>query len=81
MRLLWKAVEAPPRNWRSIAKALILTDHLVKHGPERVVSDAKQHLHDFSALTEFRYMEGNFDRGNGGAPGPPTSGGDRSSLL
>lgn len=66
MRLLWKAVEGPPRNWRSIAKALILVDHILKHGAEKVVADVQQHKHDIAALTDFSYIEGNLDRGSGG---------------
>lgn len=66
MRLVWKTVEAPPRNWRSIAKALILVEHLIKNGAEKVVGDVQQHIHDISALTDFRYLEGNLDRGSGG---------------
>lgn len=67
MRLVWKTVESAPRNWRSIAKALILVEHLTKHGAEKVVGDVQQHIHDINALTEFRYFEGHLDRGTGGA--------------
>lgn len=66
MRLVWKTIDSPPRNWRSIAKALILLDHLVKNGAEKVVADAQQHIHDITYLNEFRYIEGNLDRGSGG---------------
>ncbi|CAM9451354.1 unnamed protein product [Scytosiphon promiscuus] len=65
MRLVWKTIESPPRNWRSIAKALILLDHLVKNGAEKVVADVQQHIHDITYLNEFRYMEGHLDRGSG----------------
>lgn len=66
MRLVWRAAEGPPRNWRSIAKALVLIDHLLKHGAEKVVSDVQQHVHDIRTLTEFSYLEGSLDRGHGG---------------
>ena len=66
MRLVWKTIDSPPRNWRAIAKALILLDHLVKNGAEKVVADAQQHIHDITYLNEFRYIEGNLDRGSGG---------------
>lgn len=67
MRLVWKTVDSAPRNWRSIAKALILVEHLTKHGAEKVVGDVQQHIHDINGLTEFRYYEGHLDRGSGGA--------------
>lgn len=60
-------MESAPRNWRSIAKALILVEHLTKHGAEKVVGDVQQHIHDINALAEFRYYEGHLDRGSGGA--------------
>lgn len=66
MRLVWKSVDAPPRNWRSIAKALILIDHLIRNGAEKVVGDVQHHIHDIAFLTEFRYLDGNLDRGRGG---------------
>lgn len=66
MRLVWKTIDSPPRNWRAIAKALILLDHLVKNGAEKVVADAQQHIHDITYLNDFRYIEGNLDRGSGG---------------
>ena len=66
MRMVWKTVESPARNWRAIAKALILVDHLIKNGAEKVVGDVQMHVYDIRALSEFRYMEGNLDRGSGG---------------
>ncbi|CAM9696630.1 unnamed protein product, partial [Hapterophycus canaliculatus] len=65
MRLVWKTIDSPPRNWRSIAKALILLDHLVKNGAEKVVANVQDHIHDITYLNEFRYMEGHLDRGSG----------------
>lgn len=69
MRLIWKTLDGPGRNWRSIAKGLVLVDHLLRHGAERIVSDVQQHIHDIRGLTEFSYLEGHLDRGNGGALG------------
>jgi len=66
MRLVWKTIESPPRNWRAIAKTLILVDHLMKNGAEKVVGDVQMHIHDIRALSDFRYMEGSLDRGSGG---------------
>lgn len=66
MRLVWKTVDGPPRTWRSIAKALILIEHLIRHGAEKVIGDVQQHIHDITFLTEFRYLDGNLDRGRGG---------------
>lgn len=66
-RLLWKTIDGPGRNWRSITKGLVLIDHLLMHGAERIVSDVQQHVHEIRGLTEFRYLEGNVDRGRAGA--------------
>ncbi|CAN0044793.1 unnamed protein product, partial [Ectocarpus sp. 12 AP-2014] len=65
MRLVWKTIDSPPRNWRSISKALVLVDHLVKHGAERVVADVQQHVHEIACLNEFRYVENMYDTGGG----------------
>ncbi|CAN0355111.1 unnamed protein product, partial [Pylaiella littoralis] len=65
MRLVWKTINSAPRNWRSIAKALILLEHLVKNGAEKVVADVQQHIHDITYLNDFRFTEGNLDRGSG----------------
>ncbi|CAN0500444.1 unnamed protein product [Ectocarpus sp. 8 AP-2014] len=66
MRLVWKTIDSPPRNWRSISKALVLVDHLVKHGAERVVADVQQHVHEIACLNKFRYVENMYDTGGGG---------------
>lgn len=69
MRLVWKTLDGPGRNWRSIAKGLVLVDHLLRHGAERIVSGVQQHIHDIRGLTDFSYLEGHIDRGNPGALG------------
>ncbi|CAM9443166.1 unnamed protein product [Ectocarpus sp. 6 AP-2014] len=63
MQLVWRIIASPPRNWRSISKVLILVDHLVKHGAERVVADVQQHIHDIACLNDFRYVEAMYDTG------------------
>lgn len=66
MRMIWKTIDAPPRHWKSKAKALIVLDHLVKNGAERIVADAQQHIHDISYLHEFKYVDSGIEHGTGG---------------
>ncbi|CAM9097921.1 unnamed protein product [Discosporangium mesarthrocarpum] len=63
MQTIWRTIEGPPRNWRSISKALQLLDHLLKHGAERITSEARDHIHTIRSLTEFTYYEGHLDKG------------------
>ncbi|CAM9105169.1 unnamed protein product [Choristocarpus tenellus] len=65
MRAIWRTLDGPPRNWKSMCKALELLDHLVKNGTERIISEARDHQHSVQALTRFTYHDGNLDRGTG----------------
>lgn len=47
-------------------QALSLLEHLVKNGAERVIEDARDHLHRVRMLSDFNYYEGPQDKGAGG---------------
>jgi hypothetical protein len=65
-QLLWESMENQrPAAWRVVFKGLTLLEHLVKHGSERCVDDARNHGHALKALFKFNYYEGTVDRGVG----------------
>ncbi|CAG8605748.1 7802_t:CDS:2 [Acaulospora morrowiae] len=49
--------EKEARQWRQIYKALQLLEYLVKHGPERVVDDARAHMATIKLLRNFTYID------------------------
>ncbi|CAN0336310.1 unnamed protein product, partial [Phaeothamnion confervicola] len=66
MQCIWTALESNNREWRKVFKALSLLDHLIKNGAERVVEDARDHLHRIRMLADsFNYYEGHLDKGSG----------------
>lgn len=64
-RLIWEAMDSRPAAWRVIFKGLTLCEHLIKHGSERCVDDARYHSHQLRSLQKFNYYEGTVDRGIG----------------
>ncbi|CAN0407799.1 unnamed protein product, partial [Discosporangium mesarthrocarpum] len=46
-------------------KSLCLLEHLIKNGNERIVEDARDHLHRVRMLSDFNYFEGHQDKGSG----------------
>ena len=51
--------------WAITAQALTLLDHLIKNGNERIVEEARDHMHKIRTLTDFNHYEGHVDRGAG----------------
>lgn len=49
--------EKEASEWRQIYKALQLLEYLVKHGSERVVDDARQHVSMIKMLRNFHYTD------------------------
>ena len=41
----------------SILQSLQLLEHLIKHGSERVVDDARSHIHAIKMLRNFHYID------------------------
>lgn len=64
-RLMWEAIDGRPAAWRVVFKGLTLCEHLVKHGSERCVDDARYHSHQLRSLEKFNFYEGTVDRGIG----------------
>ena len=65
-QIMWESLENQrPAAWRVIFKGLTLLEHLIKHGSERVVDDARGHGHTLRSLHQFNYYEGTVDRGSG----------------
>lgn len=73
----WKIIfKVWPRWWRRgsgsaltapARQGLTLLDHLVKHGSERVVEDARDHMYNIRTLTDFSYRVEGTEKGAGGA--------------
>ena len=45
------------RQWRNIYKALTLLEYCIKHGSEKVISYANEHLYDLKALKNFHHID------------------------
>jgi len=60
-----EAIDNRPAAWRVVFKGLTLCEHLVKHGSERCVDDARYHSHQLRSLEKFNFYEGTVDRGIG----------------
>jgi len=66
MPLVWKRVQDIPKNWTVIYKALCLLEHLVRHGSQKVIDDARENLSKIRYLQEFQYQdEQSRERGSG----------------
>lgn len=52
------------RNWRTVYKALLLLDYVLKNGSEQFVNEARQHSRLVSDLSRFNYVDSEgVDRG------------------
>ncbi|KAI8327020.1 hypothetical protein BD560DRAFT_418902, partial [Blakeslea trispora] len=49
--------EKESRQWRQIYKALVLLEYLVKNGSERVIDDARAHIHMIKVMRNFFYVD------------------------
>jgi len=65
MKTIWATLDSAGRSWKQIFKALTLIEFLVKNGAERVIEDARDHMHAIRPLQDFNYYEGNVDKGSG----------------
>ena len=65
MDAVWKAIASKPYKWRIIFKGLALLDYLVKHGSERVIEDARDHMYDLRGLSNFSYRTDGVEKGSG----------------
>lgn len=56
METILKRFQEPKEKWRCVYKALTLLEYLVKHGAERVIDFARDHIYDIKALKNFHYV-------------------------
>ena len=64
MHNLWKRLESPdPKKWQKVAKALLVLDYVVLHGPEDVVLEVRRSAFRLNQLREFKYVQKNVDHG------------------
>lgn len=60
MGMLWKRMLQDSRtNWRRTYKSLLLLDYLLKHGSERVVTSAREHIYDLRNLENYAFVDEN----------------------
>lgn len=51
------------KNWRHVYKSLVLLDHLIKYGNERVSHQCKENIFAIQTLKDFQYIEDQKDQG------------------
>jgi epsin len=51
------------KNWRHVYKSLVLLDHLIKYGNERVSQQCKENIFAIQTLKDFQYVEEQKDQG------------------
>jgi len=60
MGMLWKRLfQDNKTNWRRVYKGLLLLDHLVRNGSERVVTSAREHIYDLRSLEVYSFIDEN----------------------
>jgi len=64
MSMIWRRVNDHGKNWRHVYKALVLLDHLVRHGSERVTRDCRNNIVAIRTLADFQHIDEN-GRDNG----------------
>jgi len=64
MSMIWRRLNDHGKNWRHVYKALVLLDHIVRHGSERVTLDCRNNIIAIRTLADFQYVDEN-GRDNG----------------
>uniref|UniRef100_A0A914UKM9 ENTH domain-containing protein n=1 Tax=Plectus sambesii TaxID=2011161 RepID=A0A914UKM9_9BILA len=58
MGMLWKRMLTENKfAWRRVYKSLVLLNHLIKNGSERVVSNAREHIFDMRSLEHYKFTD------------------------
>lgn len=57
MGMLWKRMLYENKYWRRIYKCLLLLNYLILNGSERVITSARDHLHDMRQLENFQHVD------------------------
>ncbi|KAK6033016.1 ENTH domain protein [Ostertagia ostertagi] len=56
--LLWKRMLEDNKNaWRRVYKSLTLLNHLLFHGSERVIGNARDHMFQMRSLEQYKYVD------------------------
>ncbi|CAF3946255.1 unnamed protein product [Rotaria sp. Silwood2] len=63
MPIIWKRLNDHGKNWRHVYKSLVLLDHLIKYGNERVSQQCKENIFAIQTLKDFQYIEDQKDQG------------------
>ncbi|UJR35404.1 hypothetical protein I4U23_028161 [Adineta vaga] len=63
MPIVWKRLNDHGKNWRHVYKSLVLLDHLIKYGNERVSQQCKENIFAIQTLKDFQYVEDQKDQG------------------
>ncbi|CAF1360634.1 unnamed protein product [Adineta ricciae] len=63
MPIIWKRLNDHGKNWRHVYKSLVLLDHLIKYGNERVSQQCKENIFAIQTLKDFQYVEEQKDQG------------------
>jgi epsin len=61
--VVWKRLNDHGKNWRHVYKCLVLLDHLIKFGNERVSQQCKENIFAIQTLKDFQYVEDQKDQG------------------
>jgi len=64
MAMIWRRLNDHGKNWRHVYKAIVLLDHLVRHGSERVSRDCRNNIVAIRTLADFQHVDEN-GRDNG----------------
>jgi epsin len=59
MGVLARRLQERDDNWRMCYKALLLLEHLLKHGPGKIVGDVQSSASVLDRLTHFEYKDAN----------------------
>jgi len=57
MGMLWKRMLEEKMYWRRVYKCLLLLNYLILNGSERVISSARDHIHDMRQLENFQHTD------------------------
>jgi len=63
LSVIWKRLNDHGKNWRHVYKSLVLLDHLIKYGNERVSQQCKENIFAIQTLKDFQYIEDQKDQG------------------
>jgi len=57
MLFVWRSAQNQGALWRVTYKTLNMLDYILRHGSERVIEDAKDHLREIKKLQKFEYVD------------------------